>query len=277
MSEVVPLQSLPPNQNHPISNPNPNPNANSTNSTYNNSDHPYRFQRTDLWLPAYEWLESLDDRDQLITTKEATDWLSQNRDFQERILAKHSKYHLMHYLQKLHLKLLKKKGKIPKTALLSNARAPPYGSGAVEQEYLQHSTQKLKSGERRQKASSSIVRNIPRFGCKESEAALRYQVLTDLQNHLTTFLSKHKNESNLQASTSVPMLKQCSNEGSLCQSSITVKNEEFTRNMPGAAEPLNAVTVQVEDQVMSTHVTGSCSGEKRKKTHCNYSICMVLF
>ncbi|KAK8953487.1 hypothetical protein KSP40_PGU002623 [Platanthera guangdongensis] len=76
-------------------------------------DFPYRFQRTDQWRPVYSWLESLENNT-IVNSKEITDWLSSNTDFRDRLLARHSRYHLMHYIQKLHLKLLKKKGKLPK-------------------------------------------------------------------------------------------------------------------------------------------------------------------
>ncbi|KAG0480912.1 hypothetical protein HPP92_011770 [Vanilla planifolia] len=72
-------------------------------------EFPYRFQRTDQWLPVYKWLESL-DKDMIVNSKEITDWLSSNTEFRDSMLVRHSRYHLMHYIQKLHLKLLKKKG-----------------------------------------------------------------------------------------------------------------------------------------------------------------------
>lgn len=89
-------------------NPSPNPNPSPSQVEY-----PYRFQRTDLWRPVYDWLESV-DKDQLVSGKEITDWLSVNKEFMDKVLLRHSKYHLMHYVQKLHLKLLKKRGKLPK-------------------------------------------------------------------------------------------------------------------------------------------------------------------
>ena len=99
------------------SNPNPNPNPN-LNPSSSQSEHPYRFQRTDLWLPVYEWLESL-EKDQLVSGKEIADWLAENTEFRDRVLSRHSKYHLMHYIQKLHLKMLKKRGKLPKVTSFS--------------------------------------------------------------------------------------------------------------------------------------------------------------
>lgn len=77
------------------------------------SAFPYRFQRTDLWKPVYQWLESL-DMDSLVATQQISDWLTSNPKIMDRLVEKHSKYHLIHYTQRMHLKMLKKKGKLPK-------------------------------------------------------------------------------------------------------------------------------------------------------------------
>lgn len=77
------------------------------------AEFPYRFQRTDLWRPAYDFLESL-EKDTLVTQKEVSDWLDANPGILERLSEKHSRYHLVHYTQRMHLKMLKKRGKIPK-------------------------------------------------------------------------------------------------------------------------------------------------------------------
>jgi hypothetical protein len=43
---------------------------------------PYRFQRTDLWKPVYQWLETL-EMDSLVETKQISDWLSSNPNIME--------------------------------------------------------------------------------------------------------------------------------------------------------------------------------------------------
>lgn len=61
----------------------------------------------------YQWLETL-EMDSLVTSKQISDWLASNPQVMDRLVEKHSKYHLIHYSQRMHLKLLKKRGKLPK-------------------------------------------------------------------------------------------------------------------------------------------------------------------
>jgi hypothetical protein len=84
------------------------------------SAFPYRFQRTDIWKPVYQWLESL-EMDSLVETKQILDWLTSNPKIMDRLVEKHSKYHLIHYTQRMHLKLLKKRGKLPKVNAFLNS------------------------------------------------------------------------------------------------------------------------------------------------------------
>lgn len=80
----------------------------------NNVDVPHaRFQRTDQWLPVYSWLETL-NKDEVVKSKEISDWLEQNPNIQEQLCSRHSRYHLMHYVKKCHFKILKRrqKGKV---------------------------------------------------------------------------------------------------------------------------------------------------------------------
>lgn len=69
-----------------------------------------RFQRTDQWMPVYSWLESL-DTDELIKSEDIIDWLSANPEIKEQLYSRHSRYHLMHYIKKCHIKMLKRKEK----------------------------------------------------------------------------------------------------------------------------------------------------------------------
>ncbi|XP_062169379.1 uncharacterized protein LOC133875304 isoform X2 [Alnus glutinosa] len=71
---------------------------------------PYRFQRTDQWRPVYSWLESL-NQNEVVKSKEISDWLSANPEVQEQLCSRHSRYHLMHYIKKCHIKILKRKEK----------------------------------------------------------------------------------------------------------------------------------------------------------------------
>lgn len=69
-----------------------------------------RFQRTDQWIPVYSWLESL-QQDEVVKSKEISDWLTENPTIRDQLCSRHSRYHLMHYIKKCHLKILKRKEK----------------------------------------------------------------------------------------------------------------------------------------------------------------------
>lgn len=69
-----------------------------------------RFQRTDQWMPVYSWLETL-DTDELIKSDDIIDWLAANPEVKEQLYSRHSRYHLMHYIKKCHIKILKRKEK----------------------------------------------------------------------------------------------------------------------------------------------------------------------
>lgn len=75
----------------------------------NQDDHSQvRFQRTDQWKPVYTWLETLEDTE-LVKSNDIADWLSANPDVRDDLYSRHSRYHLMHYIKKLHVKILKRK------------------------------------------------------------------------------------------------------------------------------------------------------------------------
>ncbi|TYI71349.1 hypothetical protein E1A91_D08G288100v1, partial [Gossypium mustelinum] len=71
---------------------------------------PARFQRTDQWIPVYSWLESL-DTDEVVKSKDILDWLNDNPQVKDQLCYRHSRYHLMHYIKKCHLKILKRREK----------------------------------------------------------------------------------------------------------------------------------------------------------------------
>lgn len=58
--------------------------------------------------------------DSLVTSKQISEWLMVNPQIMDRLVEKHSKYHLIHYTQRMHLKLLKKRGKLPKVHTFLN-------------------------------------------------------------------------------------------------------------------------------------------------------------
>ncbi|XP_050375549.1 uncharacterized protein LOC126793149 [Argentina anserina] len=67
-----------------------------------------RFQRTDQWRPVYIWLESL-NRDDVVKSKDINEWLTCNPRIQEYLCSRHTRYHLMHYIKKCHMKILKRR------------------------------------------------------------------------------------------------------------------------------------------------------------------------
>ncbi|XP_022137037.1 uncharacterized protein LOC111008597 isoform X2 [Momordica charantia] len=69
-----------------------------------------RFQRTDQWIPVYSWLESL-QHEEVVKSKDISDWLTENPSIRDQLCSRHSRYHLMHYIKKCHLKILKRKEK----------------------------------------------------------------------------------------------------------------------------------------------------------------------
>ncbi|KAJ0804355.1 hypothetical protein HanPI659440_Chr02g0037121 [Helianthus annuus] len=61
-------------------------------------------------MPIYSWLETL-KTDEVIKSKEILDWLTENHEIRDDLLSRHSRYHLMHYIKKCHMKILKKREK----------------------------------------------------------------------------------------------------------------------------------------------------------------------
>ncbi|KAK1295225.1 hypothetical protein QJS10_CPA16g00971 [Acorus calamus] len=146
--------------------------------------HPARFQRTDQWKPVYAWLESL-DADEVVKAKEITEWLEENEGVKEQLFARHSRYHLMHYIQKLHMKMLRRQGKIQKIVRPSNSRISTkvinveLTARAVSVPY---------------KLSSNSTKENEIYLSRKNDAFLRFELLTDLQNQLTSLISKHEQQ-----------------------------------------------------------------------------------
>lgn len=71
-----------------------------------------RFRRAKHWSPVYSWLESLDTKE-VVSGKDVKDWFLANPEIEEN-LSRNSRYHLLHYIQRVHMKILRRKGKIQK-------------------------------------------------------------------------------------------------------------------------------------------------------------------
>ncbi|KAL7241258.1 hypothetical protein ACSBR2_006809 [Camellia fascicularis] len=67
-------------------------------------------QRSAQWSPVHSWLESL-DKSEVVKSKEISVWLSENPSAKELLYLRYSRYHLMHYIQKCHSRMLKRQGR----------------------------------------------------------------------------------------------------------------------------------------------------------------------
>ncbi|CAO2184418.1 unnamed protein product [Urochloa humidicola] len=235
------------------------------------SAFPYRFQRTDLWKPVYQWLESL-NMDSLVATQQISDWLTANPKIMDRLVEKHSKYHLIHYTQRMHLKMLKKKGKLPKTLQLSAARATVQpGAAPVAPEesivpvqkttppvagmFPSGSAGRQQSGATgRFQGGNATVKDKKTSLSKKKEALLKYELLTDLQNQLTAVL-----------------LKQCRTVAIKEADFVELQNPETNMSTQegattaSASAPSEATKVFVNERSIPAVSAESELGQKRKR------------
>ncbi|KAJ3681260.1 hypothetical protein LUZ60_015749 [Juncus effusus] len=216
-------------------------------------EFPYRFQRTDLWQPAYKWLESL-EKETLVTHKEVSDWLDANPNILQRLAEKHSRYHLVHYTQRMHLKLLKKRGKLPKSVQLSAARASIKPLiGWTEKQKVQV-TPKIIKREIPVPGNSSggVVRDKKMLLSKKREACIKYELLTDLQNQLISMLTKkHKSPPEIKTKSKQLILPQT--EPVPVQSQTGTKSPETGITTQPVNPPL---TKQKSDESIKEQIIG---------------------
>ncbi|XP_021685378.2 uncharacterized protein LOC110668457 isoform X1 [Hevea brasiliensis] len=138
-----------------------------------------RFQRTDQWLPVYSWLESL-DKDEVVKSKDISDWLTENPEVKEQLCSKHARYHLMHYIKKCHMKILKRRER-KKGLQQTDKTTSPKVHKIVD-------TKELSS------LPSNLSNNIPKdsdlYLAKRNEALQKYQILLELEKKLSPHFSK---------------------------------------------------------------------------------------
>lgn len=236
----------------------------------------------------YQWLESL-ELDSLVATQQISDWLTSNPKIMDRMVEKHSKYHLIHYTQRMHLKMLKKKGKLPKTLQLSAARATvrpiaapftpeenivplqktitpvtgrlPSASSGRQQSGTTGRFSSASSGRQqsctpgRFQGGNATLRDKKTSLSKKKEALLKYELLTDLQNQLTAVL-----------------LKQCRTVAikETDSSYVESPNPETNMSIQGtttanASAPSEAKNVFINEQSVPAGATESEPGHKRKR------------
>ncbi|XP_075107802.1 uncharacterized protein LOC107811528 isoform X2 [Nicotiana tabacum] len=147
-----------------------------------NFDH--RFQRTDQWMPVYSWLESL-DTDEVIKSKEIIDWLTANPDVREQLNSRHSRYHLMHYIKKCHMKILKRKEKKKGPEFTNNMSL----SEAQESEKVK----KFAPPQIADNNLSTLPKDSDLYKAKQTEARQKYEILVELEKQLLMHLPKPEN------------------------------------------------------------------------------------
>lgn len=138
-----------------------------------------RFQRTDQWKPVYTWLETLEGTE-LVKSNDIADWLSANPDVRDDLYSRHSRYHLMHYIKKLHVKILKRKERkkgLPITDK-GNTKIMSKSEGKKLPVPLPCSTM------------NKLPTDSDLYKAKRSEAVHKYEILLDLEKQLSALFPK---------------------------------------------------------------------------------------
>ncbi|KAL8260966.1 hypothetical protein R6Q59_025015 [Mikania micrantha] len=141
----------------------------------------FRFQRSDQWMPIYKWLETL-KTDEVIKSKEIVDWLTENSEIRDDLLSRHSRYHLMHYIKKCHMKILKKREKkkgLHTTIKISSSRA--------HKSEEKNSLLMLPSS-----SVTKLPKDSPIYTVKRNEAFRKYQILTEMEKQLGTIFQNQE-------------------------------------------------------------------------------------
>ncbi|KAL5543917.1 hypothetical protein UlMin_007701 [Ulmus minor] len=132
-----------------------------------------RFQRTDQWRPVYSWLETL-NRDEVVKSKDIADWLTENPTVREELCSRHSRYHLMHYIKKCHMKILKRRERRKGMPLSDKPAAVKVNKDVVtKQAALVPSN-----------SSSNLPKDSEAYLAKRKEALQKYQILVELERLL---------------------------------------------------------------------------------------------
>ncbi|KAJ4835222.1 hypothetical protein Tsubulata_921049 [Turnera subulata] len=136
-----------------------------------------RFQRTDQWLPVYSWLESL-DRDEVVKSKDIAEWLNANPEIREDLCSRHSRYHLMHYIKKCHMKILKRREKKKPDKPTS-----PNSLAIVEVKSVQPAVVPVNP-------LNHIPKDSDLYAAKRNEAVRKYEILLELEKKLSPLFAK---------------------------------------------------------------------------------------
>ncbi|KAA8542120.1 hypothetical protein F0562_023272 [Nyssa sinensis] len=156
----------------------------------NQADLPQaRFQRTDQWMPVYAWLESL-NTDEVIKSKDILDWLTENPEVKEQLYSRHSRYHLMHYIKKCHVKILKRKEKKKGLQPTNKANSVKVHKTEGKKLPVPHPCNTL----------SNLPKDSDVYMVKQNEAFRKFEILVELEKELSTLFPKSENVHNLKES-----------------------------------------------------------------------------
>ncbi|KAK8604642.1 hypothetical protein V6N13_099574 [Hibiscus sabdariffa] len=151
---------------------------------------PARFQRTDQWIPVYSWLESL-DTDEVVKSKDISDWLNENQQVKDQLCSRHSRYHLMHYIKKCHLKILKRREKKNSAMpLLEQVGLQPSNNGTalkVQKDFVAKKPAAALSN-----PLNSLSKDSDLYIAKRNEALRKYEILLELEKKLSPMFSRKK-------------------------------------------------------------------------------------
>ncbi|CAN6464777.1 unnamed protein product [Victoria cruziana] len=142
----------------------------------------YQFQRSDMWKPVYAWLETL-DTSEIVKKSEIVRWLSENPAAKSALQSRNSRYNFMHYIQKLHKKLLRKHGRFKEVRRPRGrppVRTPVKALKSETPSYPLVIPGRLPTTEMWEPSSG------------KEKAFLRYQLLSDLQSRLLSLISRCK-------------------------------------------------------------------------------------
>lgn len=149
---------------------------------------PARFQRTDQWIPVYGWLENL-DQDEVVKSKDISDWLNANPQVKDQLCSRHSRYHLMHYIKKCHLKILKRREKKGFKQISNEAAAllNKETSLTVQKSVV---PKQLAPPPPPSNPLSLIPKDSDLYVSKRNEALRKYEILVELEKKLSPIFSK---------------------------------------------------------------------------------------
>ncbi|XP_019417861.1 PREDICTED: uncharacterized protein LOC109328723 [Lupinus angustifolius] len=132
-----------------------------------------RFQRSGQWLPVYSWLETL-DKDEVVNSKEITDWLIENPEVQHELYSRHAPHHLKHYIKKCHLKILKRRES------RKGLEQPVKDTSLKAQQYVMEHRAPLPS-----RSVNKLPKDSDLYLAKRNEAYRKYQILVELEKLLS--------------------------------------------------------------------------------------------